>query len=498
VKSWILLEQAINSTMKVQTDIGVIILKLKNVSKFPSNFLWGSAISSFQAEGFWGKDGQGKSVIDHTRKEQKTTDFNHGVNFYEKYPEDIRLMKELGLKCFRLSISWTRIFPDGNGTVNKKGIDFYLNVIKTLKKNGIEPIVTIYHFDYPQKLVDKYGGWISRKSIDDFVEYANYLFHELGNYVTYWITINEQDHVIKMPDRLGITNSNLTFKDIHQEAYMANHNMSVASAKVISLCHELFSNAKIGPALSYQVYYPKTTDPKDVLASDDISLLTQNYLLDLQCKGRYDPVFIKYLSDRNIHLDYPSNDLEIIKSGKPDFIGVNYYSSDVVEYKKVDGELGKTTGFPIPSEENGVYRKVENPVLKSTKWGWSIDSIGLRISLQRIYRDYGLPIFITENGFSEEEKLVSKGNHETVEDLQRIDYLSKHIGSIQQVISEGIPVIGYCVWSFMDIISGHSGMNKRYGLIYVNRDNFDLKDLRRVKKRSFYWYQKVIKKNGVD
>ena len=470
-------------------------MELKTLSEFPKDFLWGAAISSFQAEGNWKKDGQGPSVIDQTRKEDNTTSFDDGVDFYHRYHDDIRLMKELGLKAFRLSISWTRVFPTGNGKPNLAGIEFYKNVIHELKQNGIEPIVTIYHFDYPTQLVEQYGGWISRKSIQDYENYATYLFKELGDEVKYWITINEQDHVVKMPERLGIGDGKADFSDHKQEAYVANHNMCVASARVIAKCHQLLPNAKIGPALSYQAYYPATDQPEDVLAADDLATLTQNYILDLQCRGHYNPIFKKYLVDRGIFPDFPTTDLELLKENRPDFIGINYYSTDDVSSLSAQQKFGKTEGLPVPNKEYGIYAKTKNRTLPTTKWGWTIDSVGLRIALQRLYHDYELPILITENGFSNEESLEKHDGVTTVSDLKRISYLHDHIKAVHEVISSGIPVLGYCVWTLMDVISGHSGMNKRYGLIYVDRDNDDLKQLKRIKKASFYWYQSVIKAN---
>lgn len=470
-------------------------MDLKALSEFPTDFLWGAAISSFQAEGNWKRDGQGPSVIDKTRKEDNTTNFDDGVDFYHRYHEDIQLMKELGLKAFRLSISWTRVFPTGNGKPNLAGIEFYKHVVHELIKNGIEPIITIYHFDYPTQLVEQYGGWISRKSIQDYENYATYLFKVLGDEVKYWITINEQDHVVKMPERLGIGNGKADFSNHKKEAYIANHNMCVASARVIEKCHQLLPHAKIGPALSYQAYYPATDQPEDVLAADDLATLTQNYILDLQCRGHYNPIFKKYLVDRGIFPAFPTNDLEILKSNQPDFIGVNYYSTDDVSYLSAQQKFGETGGLPIPNKEYGIYSKTKNRTLPTTKWGWTIDSVGLRIALQRLYHDYELPILITENGFSNKESLEKQFGVTTVSDLKRISYLHDHIKAVHEAASSGIPVFGYCVWTLMDVISGHSGMDKRYGLIYVDRDNENLKSQQRIKKASFYWYQSVIKAN---
>lgn len=464
-------------------------MQTKQLAPFPPDFLWGASSSSFQAEGAWHEGGKGDSVIDHTETEAKTTAFDDGVDFYHQYHTDIALMKEAGLKVFRFSIAWTRIFPQGDGTPNPEGVEFYHHVIDELTAAGIEPLVTMYHFDYPQRLVDEYGGWLSRKSIDAFVDYAKFLLSEYGDKVHYWITINEQDHITKMPYRLGILGK--TYSECMKEEYQANHHMVVASAKVFNLIHSEYPDAKVGPALSYQIYYPATHDPQDTEAATDLSLLTQDYLLELQCEGRYDPVFRHYLENHDAWPDFPVSDLAYLKANRPDFIGVNYYSSDTVAYLPAEGHAGEIGGKPVPSYERGIYQKQQNQDLPATKWGWTIDPEGLKLSLRKLYYDYHLPMIITENGFSEEETILPD---KPVADPKRIDYLKAHIQAVQEAISLGIPVLGYCIWSFTDVISGHSGMDKRYGIVAVERTNFDLKAMKRVPKDSFYWYQQLIKK----
>lgn len=461
--------------------------------KFPDNFLWGAATSSFQVEGAWNDDGKGLSVIDMKKKDSTITDFTVASDHYHMYKKDIKLMAELGLKAYRFSVAWTRIFPNGRGEINRKGVEFYNNLINELLKYGIEPILTIYHFDYPQKLVEEYGGWISRKSIEDYVNYACFLFKTFGDRVKYWLTINEQDHVMRMPYRLGIKEKDK--KVAEKLGYQACHNMCVATAKTIENFRKLLPRCKIGPAVSYSMVYPATNKPEDILASRDCMLVRYNYLLDLHCKGKYSPPYWKYLQDRNLTPTIYENDEKLLTENKPDFIGINYYATSTVRYFPATDEnpIGTKFGKLLPEGESGIYMKIRNDNLKTTDWGWEIDPIGLRLCLKELYDRYELPLLITENGLGAHDKLE---NNEIVNDDYRIDYLRQHIEQVKLAINEDIPVIGYCVWSFMDLVSGHDGFDKRYGLVYVNREDFDLKDLRRIKKKSFYWYKRVIETNG--
>lgn len=469
-------------------------MQLKDTSRFPEGFLWGAATSSFQAEGAWTEGGKGESVIGLTKTEMNTTDFTEAVDHYHRFREDIALMAELGLKAYRLSISWTRIFPQGAGKPNQEGVAFYRAVLDELAKYGIEPVVTIYHFDYPKALVEKYGGWLSRSSIDDFTAYAEFLFKTYGDQVRYWLIINEQDHVIRMPYRLGLVDPDK--KSFDRTAYQANHHMCVASAKAIESCRRLLPNAKIGPATSYDFTHPASGAPEDALAAEDAMILTKDYLMDIQCRGAYSAPFLKYLRDRDCIPDIAPGDMETIKANPPDFIAMNYYASHTVEFFPATTEepIGTKYGKLLPTAEAGIYRVVKNERLERTDWGWEVDPIGFRMALKRLYDKYGLPLLVTENGFGAKDALTDDGK---IHDDYRIAYLRDHIEQLRQVVGEGIPVFGYCVWSFMDVISGHSGMDKRYGLVYVNRENFDLKDMRRIKKDSFEWYRMLIATNGL-
>ena len=471
-------------------------MQTKDRKPFPENFLWGSSSASFQCEGAAHEDGKGLSVMDMRKIDPSICDFEVASDHYHRYKEDIALMKECGLKAYRFSIAWTRIFPEGNGEVNPKGVEFYNNVINELVQAGITPIVTIYHFDYPQGLVDQYGGWISRRSIDDYVNYAEFLFRTYGDRVKYWLSINEQDHVVHMPFRLGLTDDNRREKE--RLGFLANHHMCVAAARAIQKCHELVPDGKIGPATCFDMMYPTTNSPADALAWLDAMEIRNYYLLDLNCKGEYNGTFKKYLEDRDMFPEIEEGDMECMKANKPDFLAFNYYASKSISAFPLDNEheIGDIEFQLLPSREAGIYQVVKNQNLNATLWGWEIDDIGLQSASRLLWERYRLPLLITENGFGNKEHWPEDGS--MLEDDDRIAYLSKHLYNIREAINLGVQFIGYCNWSFMDLISGHSGFSKRYGLVYVNRTEHDLLDLERRKKKSFYWYKNVIANNGKD
>lgn len=450
-----------------------------------NKLLWGAASSSFQAEGMWQQAGQGPSVIELDQPDNIPA-FKQGADFYHHYEEDIKLMKQAGLTAFRFSISWPRVLPDGTGKVNEDGINFYHNIIKTLKKYDIEPIITIYHFDYPLALIKKYGGWVNRQSISDYLSYCQLLFTQFGGDVKYWITINEQDHVVRIPTRLGFKDHD--FNKHMQDCYQANHNMSVASALAIKLCHDLLPQAKIGPALSYQPYYAASNYKKDIDAAKMADLLSQRYILDLQCKGKYSKEFKDYLKMHGVKLEIPADDLKILQANQPDFLGVNYYSSNIVSNLPANEKQGIIEGSPIPKKEYGLYEIKNDPKLPTTKWGWTVDPKGLRVALTNLYQTYHLPILICENGYGDEDEI----NDQQINDDKRISYLKAHLKELLNAIHAGVPVLGYCIWSFTDLVSGHNGNNKRYGLVYVDNQ------MKRIPKKSFKFYQDFIKQVNGD
>lgn len=464
----------------------------KNIKNFPKDFLWGASTSAYQVEGAWNEDGKGLSVIDMLNHPEDTSDFKVASDHYHRYKEDVKLFAEMGLKAYRFSIAWTRIIPNGVGEVNKKGIEFYNNLIDELNKYNIEPIVTMYHFDLPYEL-EKQGGWSNRDTIDAFVEYAKVLFENFGHKVKYWLTINEQNTMILHPGAIGIPKGGkLPSK---KELYQQNHNMLVAQAKVMNLCHEMFTNAKIGPALNITTMYGETCNPNDAIAAHNWETLRGWSFLDLAVYGRYNRLFWSYLEDRELTPVILEGDMDILKSGNPDFVAMNYYSTATIAESKGDSsDVSPRAGDQqIMLGEPGVYRAAENPYVDKSKYGWVVDPVGLRMTLRKVSERYNLPILITENGYGDKDILEE---NDVINDDDRIDFIRNHLEQLQLAIADGVEMLGYCPWSAIDVVSTHQGYGKRYGFIYVNRGEFDLKDLRRIKKKSFYWYKNVIESNG--
>ena len=462
----------------------------KELKSFPKNFLWGASSSAYQVEGAAAEDGKGLSVQDVHEPREGVADFAVASDHYHRFREDVSLMAELGLKCYRFSISWARILPDGDGEVNEKGIQFYSNLLDELIKNGIEPVVTMYHFDLPYALHKK-GGWANRATIDAFVRYAEILFEHYGDRVRYWLTINEQNVMINHPNAM-----NPGRVPDKKELYQQCHNMFVAAAKVTLLCHDKCPGAKIGPAPNITAIYPEKCDPRDVLAADNWENIRCWLYYDIAVYGRYTPVVWSYLCEKGIAPEIEEGDMELLKKAKPDYLGLNYYATATVAAAKNDGTdcAPRNGDQQVMIGEEGVYRAAENPFLAQTKFGWMIDPVGMRVTLRRVYERYHLPILITENGLGTPDQLLPDG---TVHDDYRIEYLSEHFMQAQLAITDGVELLGYCPWTFMDVVSTHQGYSKRYGFVYVNRGETDLKDMKRIKKDSFYWYQKVIQNNGL-
>lgn len=463
----------------------------KTIKKFPENFLWGASTSAYQFEGAYKDDGKGLSIQDLHKPAPNTADFKIASDHYHKYKEDVKLMSELGMKAYRFSISWSRVIPNGTGEVNIKGIEFYDNLINELVKYNIKPVVTLFHFDLPLALF-KEGGWSNRKTIDAYVEYAKLLFNKFGDRVKYWLTFNEQNVMINHPNAVYPVDCELPSK---KDLYQQNHNMFVAAAKVTNLCHDLVENGKIGPAPNITAIYPKSSDPEDVIAADNWESIRCWMYLDMAVYGRYNSLVWSYLKEKNYQPTIYPGDMELIQSAKPDYLGINYYATATVEAAHNDGHdcQPRNGDQQVMLGEEGVYRAAKNEHLKMSEFGWIIDPVGMRTTLRRIYSRYNLPILITENGLGAEDKLTNDGH---VHDDYRIDYFKKHFLQTRLAIMDGVDVIGYCPWSFADLVSTHQGYKKRYGFVYVDRDENNLKDLKRIKKDSYYWYKGVINNNA--
>lgn len=469
-------------------------MEYNNYQSFPKNFLWGGSTSAYQVEGAYNEDGKGLSVQDTKEITPGTTDFKVASDHYHRYKEDIALFSELGFKAYRFSVAWTRIFPNGDGEINEKGIEFYSNLIDECLAYNIEPIVTMYHFDLPDQLNQK-GGWSNPYTSEAFVNYAKVLFERLGDKVNYWLTINEQNMMILHGAAIGTVNKKVS--NVKKDLYQQNHYMLLAQARVMKMCHQLCPHAKIGPAPNISEVYPETSNPKDFLAAQNLNSIRNWLYLDVAVYGRYDPLALAYLKDRGLAPEITDEDLEILKEGKPDFIAFNYYNTSTVAYSSMeDAVVGPEDGDQqIELGEKGVYKAVYNSYLKRTNFNWEIDPDGFRATLRSVYQRYGLPIIITENGLGEYDELTEENK---IKDQYRIQYLRDEIRAMKLAISDGVEVFGFCPWSAIDLVSTHSGIRKRYGFIYVDRDEFDLKNLTRIKKDSFTWYQKVIRTNGEE
>ncbi|REK60297.1 MAG: 6-phospho-beta-glucosidase [Geobacillus sp.] len=466
-------------------------MKHVQLKPFPTGFLWGGSTSAYQVEGAWNEDGKGPSVIDMAKHPEGTTDFKVASDHYHHYKEDIALLAEMGFKAYRFSIAWTRIYPHGDGELNEKGLQFYDNLINEVIHHGIEPIVTIYHFDLPYALQAK-GGWSNRATIDAYVNYCRTLFEHFGDRVKYWLTINEQNMMILHGEAIGIVDRNT--ENPKKELYQQNHHMFVAQAKAMALCHRLLPDAKIGPAPNIVTIYPASSKPEDVLAANTYAAIRNWLYLDMAVHGRYNPIAWAYLEQKGYTPTIADGDMDILQNAKPDFIAFNYYTSQTVAASEGnENDIGHTGDQHITIGEPGVYKGVSNPNLKKNEFGWEIDPVGFRTTLREIYERYHLPLIVTENGLGAYDRLEEG---DIVNDTYRIEFLRNHIEQMRLAINDGVNVFGYCPWSAIDLVSTHQGISKRYGFIYVNRDEFDLKDLRRIRKQSFYWYQRVIASNG--
>lgn len=467
-------------------------MNLSKTKALPENFLWGASTSAYQVEGANLIHGKGPSVQDVKTVPAGTSELDVCSDFYHRYKEDIALMAEMGFKTFRFSVAWSRILPEGTGEVNQEGIDFYSNVIDECLKYGIEPLVTMFHFDLPAALEEK-GGWLRRESVDEFVAFARILYENYGDRVKYWLTINEQNMLTLVGEVIG-TSSLSGVENKYKKIYQENHHMLLAQAKAMKLCHDMIPGAKIGPAPNISLVYPASCKPKDVLAAQNYNAIRNWLYLDMAVYGRYDNLVWTYLEEHDAVPDIEPGDMEIMASAHPDFIGFNYYNTATVEWSEEGGEA-KIGDQQSGANEPGVYKTFANPNLLRTEFGWEIDPEGFRATMREMYSRYHLPLIVTENGLGAYDKLTEDGK---IHDDYRIEYLRRHIEQIKLAVSEGVEMMGYCPWSAIDLVSTHEGVVKRYGFIYVNRDEFDLKDLARYRKDSFYWYKKVIETNGAD
>ena len=474
---------------------------------FPSDFLWGGATAANQCEGAYASDGRGLSNVDTipagpdrmkvSRGELEmlspqpgyTYPSHEAIDFYHHYKDDIALFAEMGFKCFRLSISWTRILPNGDDdTPNEEGLAFYQSVFEECRKYGIEPLVTIDHFDTPMALIKRYGGWRDRRMIEAFLKYCRVIFSRYKSLVKYWITFNEINMLLHM-SYMGAGICFADGEDKERVKYTAAHHELLASAQAVKLAHEMMPGCMVGCMLAAGQFYPYTCNPADI--QDSIEKDRDNYFFtDIQARGEYPVWALKRMERAGISDLIAEGDAEVLRQGTVDFVSFSYYCSRCTT---ADPEIFAKHQRP----GNAVFRAVENPYLKHTEWGWQIDPLGLRITANSLYDRYQKPLFVVENGLGANDTVEPDGS---IHDSYRIEYLRQHLLALRDAINEdGIPVIGFTAWGCIDLVSASSGeMRKRYGMIYVDKDDSGQGTLRRIRKDSFYWYKGVIESDGAS
>lgn len=468
----------------------------------PKHFLWGGAIAANQAEGGILAGGRGLSNIDllplnsermeiakgKTDNLDRSEDYFYpsevAIDMYHHYLEDIELLAEMGLKTFRMSISWTRIFPNGDDKVpNEEGLAFYETIFKKLREHQIEPLVTLAHFDVPVALIKKYGAWRNRRMIDAYVRYAKTVLTRYKGLVHYWLTINEINILLHQP----FVGGGLVFADqdrVEEIIYQAAHHQLVASALATKLAHEIDSTNQVGCMLAGGSHYPYTCRPEDYLEAIHRDN-GEYFFIDVQARGYYPAYALKKMEREGLKIKMTKQDLLDLKENPVDFVSFSYYASRTVSAFAEDYAMA--TG--------NLFKSIKNPHLKSTEWGWQIDPLGLRSSLNMLYNRYQKPLFIVENGLGAKDQ--PDENH-YVEDDYRIDYTRRHIQAFKDAVEiDGVDLLGYTTWGIFDVIAASTGqMSKRYGFIYVDRDDDGNGTLRRTPKKSFYWYKEVIASNG--
>lgn len=478
------------------------------MTTLPKDFLWGGALAAHQFEGGWNQDGKGPSVIDvltagahgvpreltETVEADKFYPNHEAIDFYNRYKEDVALFAEMGLKCLRTSIGWTRIFPKGDeAEPNEAGLKFYDDLFDELLKHGIEPVITLSHFEMPLHLAREYGGFRSREVVNHFVRFAEVCFNRYKDKVKYWMTFNEINNKMDTDNPLFLwTNSGVTVKEgenAREVMYQAGHHELLASALAVSKGKEINPEFQIGAMVSHVPIYPYSSNPNDVMLAEE--LMRERYFFpDVHVRGYYPSYVLKEFEREGYNIVFEDGDEEILRNGTVDYLGFSYYMSTTVNSEKeVEQNTNNTNG--------GLAQSVENPYIKASDWGWSIDPTGLRYTLNRFYDRYQIPLFIVENGFGAIDTVEEDGS---IHDPQRIDYLRSHVEELMKAVNyDGVDLLGYTPWGIIDIVSFTTGeMKKRYGMIHVDRDNEGNGSMKRSKKDSFEWYKNVISSNGEE
>lgn len=449
------------------------------------NFYWGNSTSSMQTEGAYNEGGKGKSVYDVREATDDTSDWKTAIDEYHRYPEDIALMKDLGMNFYRFQISWSRVQPKGEGDFNQEGIEFYHKLIDELIKNGIEPMICLYHFDMPLYQAEQYNGFTSKKVVENFANYGKKMVDEFSSKVKYWITFNEQNlySTREAFNCSGYLKGEKTVRDLYQ----IQHNVALSHALVTNYIHESYPNLLIGGMEAFQEIYPATSNPCDISAVRKVKEFNDYNLLRLFTEGKYSDEVVAFMKQNHLDDILLEDDLSELSKTTSDFISFSYYSTSCLDSTKVP--VGT-----IPNDY-GIYGMTHNPYLLTNEWQWQIDPEGFYGVLMDLYNRTHLPIFPIENGIGVRE--VWDGEHE-ISDTYRINYHRDHIFALKKAVKDGANVIGYLGWGLIDIPSSQGNVDKRYGVVYVNRTNHDLKDLKRIPKESYHWLKKVIKSNAEE
>ena len=470
---------------------------------FPEDFLWGGSIAAHQCEGAWQEGGKGlgmmdlvsSGAVDRPRHISREVEESHtypshtGIDFFHRYKEDIALYAEMGFKALRISIDWSRIFPNGDDAEpNAEGLAFYHGVVDELIAHGIEPIVTLYHFEMPMSVVRRHRSWLSRETIDLYVRYVRCVVGSLKGKVRYWSTFNEMNHIDPMSEATdifiymitGLTGEDL--EDRPRDLATLGYYMTVASMRACKVIHEIDPDKKVGCVFGITPMYPATCKPADVLHA--FKMMDRDfYQIDAMCTGRFPAYKLREYERCGIELDYREEDAQVFAADRLDWIGMNYYATETVAEQPEEGA------------EGAFFGGMKNPYLTASDWGWTIDPTGLRYLLNYTYRRYGLPVIVTENGLGAVDEVEEDGS---IHDGYRIDYLREHAGAVMDAVElDGVDCRGYLWWAPIDLVSATTGeMRKRYGFIYVDKHDDGSGTYNRSRKDSFYWYKEAIASNG--
>lgn len=450
----------------------------------PADFFWGNSVSSMQTEGAWQEDGKGLSVYDVRPATDHTMDWHDAIDEYHRYAEDLDLMADMGMNMYRIQISWSRVVPDGDGAFNEAGIQYYSDLIDAMIARGIEPMVNLYHFDMPLALAKSDNGFMSRHTVDAFVRFGAEMFKRFSDRVKYWITFNE--HNLYFTDEVfeisGYDHGERTLSDM----YRIFHHTMLAHARLDAIAHTKYPGLQLGGMLAHAATYPATSKPEDVYAARKLNEFLNNNLYDAFVLGRYSHEVMHYVKVHEIDWDYQPEDASVLSKMHADFLAFSYYRTDTVNADKIPAGEAPNRYLNTANETNRF--------LETNDWQWTIDPLGFRTILADVYSRYRVPMFPIENGIGLHE--TWDGVHE-IADERRISYHRDHIQAMKDAMFEdGVAVLGYLGWGLIDIPSSHADMEKRYGFVYVNRSNHDLKDMRRVPKKSYHWFKEVMATNG--